>query len=235
MALFQNANYNFIKWRWHALVFSAVVIIAGIAYGATRGVPLGIDFSGGTILVVKFPQPVTDDQVRDAIASVTEENVIQTYGDPAQNQKLIRIPQLVQEEGASVAAGQLVARVSELNNYRVEATLSDFHARLLAPGQQVRVEQNGETLAGTVHTVLPEIQNGAVKLLVDLADPNNKLLRNKMRVDVNIITERKAGRRVLADRAQHEARPAAIEEEPDAGEEQPGKPDQRMQTAEHGA
>ena len=102
MALFQNANYNFIKWRWHALALSAAVILAGIAYGAMRGVPLGIDFSGGTILVVRFQQPVTDDQVRNAIASVTEENVIQTYGDPAQNQKLIRIPQLVQEEGASL-------------------------------------------------------------------------------------------------------------------------------------
>jgi HlyD family secretion protein len=75
---------------------------------------------------------------------------------------------LVEEEGASVAAGQLVARVSELNNYRVEATLSDFHARQLAAGQPVRVEQNGEVLAGRVHTILPEIQNGTIKLLVDL-------------------------------------------------------------------
>jgi len=98
---------------------------------------------------------------------------------------------LVQEEGASVAAGQLLARVSELNNYRVEATLSDFHARLLAPGQAVRVEQNGEVLAGQVHTVLPEIQNGTVKLLVDLDKPGNPLLRNKMRVDVNIVTAQK--------------------------------------------
>ncbi|HEU4851359.1 MAG TPA: HlyD family efflux transporter periplasmic adaptor subunit [Telluria sp.] len=105
---------------------------------------------------------------------------------------------LVEAEGASVVAGQLVARVSELNNYRIEATLSDFHARLLAPGQQVRVEHNGEILAGTVHTVLPEIQNGAVKLLIDLAQPNNKLLRNKMRVDVDIVIERKAGTLVIA-------------------------------------
>ena len=102
MALFQNANYNFTKWRWHALALSAIVIIAGIVYGATKGVPLGIDFSGGTIMVVKFQQPVSDDQVRQAIAAVTEENVIQTYGDPAQNQKLIRLPQLIQEEGASL-------------------------------------------------------------------------------------------------------------------------------------
>jgi HlyD family secretion protein len=98
---------------------------------------------------------------------------------------------LVEEEGASVAAGQLVARVSELNNYRIEASTSDFHARQLAPGQPVRVEQNGEILAGTVHTILPEIQNGTIKLLVDLAEPRNPHLRNKMRVDVNVVTERR--------------------------------------------
>jgi HlyD family secretion protein len=99
---------------------------------------------------------------------------------------------LVEEEGASVAAGQLVARVSELNNYRVEATLSDFHARLLAAGQPVRVEQNGEVLPGRVHTILPEIQNGTIKLLVDLDQPHNPQLRNKMRVDVNVVTARLA-------------------------------------------
>jgi HlyD family secretion protein len=99
---------------------------------------------------------------------------------------------LVEEEGASVAAGQLVARISELNNYRVEATLSDFHARQLAAGQLVRVEQNGEVLAGRVHTILPEIQNGTIKLLVDLEQPHNPQLRNKMRVDVNIVTASRA-------------------------------------------
>jgi HlyD family secretion protein len=104
---------------------------------------------------------------------------------------------LVEEEGASVAAGQLVARVSELDNYRVEASLSDFHARLLAAGQAVRVEHNGDVLAGTVRTILPEIQNGTIKLLVDLARPRNPQLRNKMRVDVNVVTERKAGVLVL--------------------------------------
>jgi HlyD family secretion protein len=104
---------------------------------------------------------------------------------------------LVEDEGASVAPGQQVARVSELNNYRVEATLSDFHARLLAPGQAVRVEQNGELIPGTVHTILPEIQNGTIKLLVDLAQPHNPHLRNKMRVDVNIVTEHTAGTLVI--------------------------------------
>jgi HlyD family secretion protein len=105
---------------------------------------------------------------------------------------------LAADEGASVAMGQLVARVSGLDNYKVEASLSDFHARALSPGQPVRVEQGNVVLAGTVQTILPEIQNGSVKLLVTLAQPNHPMLRNKLRVDVNIVTEQK-NHTLLAD------------------------------------
>jgi HlyD family secretion protein len=100
---------------------------------------------------------------------------------------------LLEEEGASVAVGQQLARVSEPDNYRVEASLSDFHARRLSAGQTVRIEQGSDTLAGTIQTVLPEIQNGTVKLLVTLERPNHPILRNKMRVDVNIVTELRRG------------------------------------------
>lgn len=103
------------------------------------------------------------------------------------------VTMLLEDEGASVALGQQVARVSEPDNYRVEATLSDFHARLLAPGQAVRVEQDKEVLGGRVHTILPEIQAGTIKLLVTLDQPNHRLLRNKMRVDVYIVTDHKKG------------------------------------------
>ena len=107
MALFQNANYNFIKWRGHAIGLSAVIIIAGFAYGASRGIPLGIDFSGGTMMVVQFEQPVSEDQVRDAlVASIPGEQIIQAYGDPAANQKQIRLPMTgASEEAVSLEAG----------------------------------------------------------------------------------------------------------------------------------
>lgn len=98
---------------------------------------------------------------------------------------------LMAEEGASVGTGRLVARVSELNNYKVEASLSDFHARALGAGQQVLVEQGNVKLRGEVQTVLPEIQNGTIKLLVTLREPHHAMLRNKLRVEVSIITEQK--------------------------------------------
>jgi len=83
--------------------------------------------------------------------------------------------------------------VSELDNFKVEASLSDFHARALSPGLAVRIEQGGQVLAGRVQTVLPEIQDGTVKLLVTLDQPHHPMLRNKLRVDVNIVTEQKNG------------------------------------------
>ena len=45
--------------------------------------PLGIDFSGGTIVVVKFDQPVTEQQVRGAVDPIAGEEVVQQYGDAA--------------------------------------------------------------------------------------------------------------------------------------------------------
>lgn len=99
---------------------------------------------------------------------------------------------MLAEEGASLNTGQLIAKVSELNNFKVEATVSDFYARYLNPGQKVRVEYSGQIMPGEVQTILPEIQNGTVKLIVVLDKANHPSLRHKLRVEVNIITEQKA-------------------------------------------
>jgi preprotein translocase subunit SecF len=128
MALFQNANYNFIKWRWHAIALSTAIIVAGFAYGFTRGIPLGIDFTGGTIVVVQFEQAVSDDQVRQAIAPVFAENVIQTFGDADRNQKLIRIPQLVEEDGGNLDrnARAVVDALTKANLGKIEVISQDL-------------------------------------------------------------------------------------------------------------
>jgi preprotein translocase subunit SecF len=106
MRIFSNPNYDFIRWRWHALVASTIVMLAGVALMIARGgLPMGIDFTGGTIVVVRFQQPVSDDAVRDALNGVQGEKVIQSYGDPADNAKLIRLPQLAEEDGANLEQG----------------------------------------------------------------------------------------------------------------------------------
>lgn len=104
MDFIKNPNFDFIRWRWPALALSLAVVIAGVAVMATRGLPLGIDFSGGTLIVVKFQQPVQEGAVRDALAGIEGDKVIQPYGDPGQNEWLIRLPQ-VERDGETLEQG----------------------------------------------------------------------------------------------------------------------------------
>ena len=106
MQFFKTPNFDFIRWRWHAIALSLVVIIAGAVVMATRGLPLGIDFSGGTIVIVRFDQAVTEDQVRGAVDSLAGDKVVQQYGMPDEGQWLIRLPQAqTAEQGASLEQG----------------------------------------------------------------------------------------------------------------------------------
>src|SRR4029450_13535465 len=106
MEIFHNANYDFIRWRWHAITLSLVIVLAGFALMFTRGLPLGIDFSGGTSLVVRFSLPVTLDKVRDAVAPLGGEAVVQQSGDASDNRLLIRLPQQEgAEEGTALEQG----------------------------------------------------------------------------------------------------------------------------------
>jgi len=107
MRIFENTNYDFIRWRWHALALSTLIVVAGVAFMVSRGgIPLGIDFTGGTIVVVKFETPVAEDAVRRALDAVPGEKVVQSYGDPADNQVLVRLPELAaQEQGTALEQG----------------------------------------------------------------------------------------------------------------------------------
>jgi preprotein translocase subunit SecF len=120
MQIFQNTNYNFIRWRWHAIALSSLIVLAGAAKVVQQGgLPLGIDFSGGTIVIVQFERPVSEDQVRRAVdASIPGDKVVQQYGAAADRQMLIRLPQTqTAEQGVSLEQGakQVVAALEKAN------------------------------------------------------------------------------------------------------------------------
>jgi preprotein translocase subunit SecF len=104
MHIFHHTNYNFLRWRWHAVALSWVVIIAGIIVIATKGMPRSIEFAGGTAIITQFDQPVSIEQVRSALDRSFNESVIQSYGSPAQRQVLIRVPQSGAESGDALSA-----------------------------------------------------------------------------------------------------------------------------------
>jgi preprotein translocase subunit SecF len=99
MYIFKNTNYDFLRWKWHAIGLSTLVILAGVAVMMTRGIPRGIEFAGGTAVIAQFDQQVSIEQVRSALGQTFNETVIQTFGDPSQRQVLIRVPQSGAESG----------------------------------------------------------------------------------------------------------------------------------------
>ncbi len=106
MQIFREPNINFFRWRWRAVGVSTLLIVTGLATMWFRGgLPLGIDFSGGTAVVVRFDAHVPEEAVRAAIASVEGEKVVQQYGDIDANEVLIRLPQIGEETGASLEQG----------------------------------------------------------------------------------------------------------------------------------
>jgi preprotein translocase subunit SecF len=114
MRIFVNTHYDFIRWRWYAAALSLTILLAGGAFIAARGLPLSIDFTGGTIVVLRFEGAVTEDAVRTAIAPLPGEKVVQRYGE-TDNEILIRLPQIGEEEGAALEQGgkQAIALVEQ--------------------------------------------------------------------------------------------------------------------------
>jgi len=109
MQLFKTPNIDFIKYRWHAVVLSLVVIVAGLAVVFTRGIPLGVEFSGGTVVVLQFEgQAPTIDRVRAALDNKFPGNagnvVVQSYGPRDMHAVMVRVPQVGQEAGANLRA-----------------------------------------------------------------------------------------------------------------------------------
>jgi HlyD family secretion protein len=95
------------------------------------------------------------------------------------------------EEGAVVREGDLIARIADLNSFRVEATLSDVHASDLSAGLVARVRINDAYLDGGITNVLPTIKDGVMTIIVGLNDKSSPLLRSNLRVDVYLVTARK--------------------------------------------
>jgi preprotein translocase subunit SecF len=104
MKIFDNPNYNFIKYRWHAVIVSALIILAGAAIFFTRGIDLGVDFAGGANIILKFKGAVPLDQLRKDLPDAT----IQQFGKAQDNSVLIRLPKQATE---SDYAGTVVEKL----------------------------------------------------------------------------------------------------------------------------
>ncbi|MBQ9418888.1 MAG: protein translocase subunit SecF [Synergistaceae bacterium] len=75
-------DFDFMKVRKPALTISLVLVIASIVLLLTRGLNLGIDFTGGNVIQVEFDNRPDVANVREVISSIVAKGaMIQNFGE----------------------------------------------------------------------------------------------------------------------------------------------------------
>jgi preprotein translocase subunit SecF len=92
--ILKNPNFDFLGKTRFFVALSTALIVGGFGYMLSRGIYIGseptgygVEFSGGTQLVLKFESTPEIDRIRAAVPDAT----IQTYDDPAKNQVILRV------------------------------------------------------------------------------------------------------------------------------------------------
>ena len=114
MRILTNVNIDWLRWRWHTLALSWLIILAGVGMMIVRGVPLGIDFAGGTNVTVRFERAVSDDAVRTALAAIPGE---------------VKLPQETTAAGGSAldeTAATVVSYLQKSNLGKIDVIQTEF-------------------------------------------------------------------------------------------------------------
>jgi preprotein translocase subunit SecF len=115
--LFKSPNFDFLGKKWYFIGGSLIFSIAGIlSMLFWHGIPLGVDFKGGTLVYVKFNSAPNDDRIRGAMDKAGLHNArIQRYGAPANNEVLIALEEKETSEASLDTAKNQIIQALEAN------------------------------------------------------------------------------------------------------------------------
>ena len=92
------------------------------------------------------------------------------------------------EVGSTISQGQKLAIVSDLRHFKAECEISDTHADRVRVGGAVLLKIGKERLTGSVGTVTPLSQSGAITFTAVPDDMSHPRLRSGLRAEVFVIT-----------------------------------------------
>ena len=109
MEIIKNPNFDFLgKAKYFVALSASLLILAGLAWIATGHLRYGVEFSGGTQLILQLPDdPRRSTRSATRWTRVSPGAVIQTYGDAKNNKVLIRIAQEAPESDLDAPAARV--------------------------------------------------------------------------------------------------------------------------------
>jgi preprotein translocase subunit SecF len=145
-----NTNIDFLRWRKLAMAWSIIVLLTALGSLLVRGMNLGLDFTGGTVIEVQYPEPVEIPKVRETLSKAGFGDA-QTQHFGTSRDVLIRIPPREQANAATLSNDVLHALQADEGG--AGATLA--RAEFVGPqvGQEL-VEQGGLAALGALAGIL---------------------------------------------------------------------------------
>ena len=144
MEIFKSLSVDWLDKKWYFIAASLVLLVIGTAAYLTRGgLAYGIDFTGGTIIYLKFDKTPDIELIRKALKpEAVGTTIIQRYGQPADNSVVVRMQSAMEVE-QEVGAGKKVVRSLLMN-----ALAPQDAARVEADFNAVALESLAEYLKG---------------------------------------------------------------------------------------
>lgn len=125
MRIFKSGTrIDFMAKRNLAMVFSAVILLLAIGALFVRGLSMGIDFTGGTLIEVGYQDDANIPGIREVLGQAGFADAsVQQFGTA--RDVLIRLPQ-AEEEGSAKVSDKVFALLSEAVDGKVELRRVEF-------------------------------------------------------------------------------------------------------------
>ena len=144
----KNTHFDFIAARKWSYIISGALIVISVVSIFTKGFTYGVDFTGGRTYVVRFDQPVTAEQVRDA-ASAEFDGAVEVKQFGGESQMKITTQYKNDQESTDVDAEVESMLFDALKPFFAEKdiTLDEFRSTLDNPNGIISSDKVGPTIA----------------------------------------------------------------------------------------
>ena len=144
----KNTHVDFIALRKWSYIISGALIVISIVSIFTKGFTYGVDFTGGRTYVVRFDQPVTAEQVREA-ATAEFDGAVEVKQFGGESQMKITTQYKNDQESTDVDAEVESMLYEALKPFFAEKdiTLDEFRSTLDNPNGIISSDKVGPTIA----------------------------------------------------------------------------------------
>ena len=124
MQIFQDTKIDFLGQRKLAMVLSIIMFVVSIGSLVTRGLNLGIDFTGGTLIELGYSQAADLPAVRSTLAGKGyDEAVVQNIGTA--REVLVRVPPQAGKNSAEVS-NEIHGALAQASGQKIELRRVEF-------------------------------------------------------------------------------------------------------------